>query len=168
MNCDDLRDRMPELAHGASWGAAERAHFESCAECQFEWRAVGEFSAADQATNEIDIDRVATTVLTRLRAEPVVLPLRQRYPVRWLIPALAAAGVLIALAIGQPSSIVDGDGVAIKARTMLPELDGLLDEELEVVLAMIRPATDSAIGTVPRIGDLTDEELDLLLEEVEG
>ena len=43
-----------------------------------------------------------------------------------------------------------------------------LDAELEVVLAAIAGETADPIGDVPRIGDLTDHELEQLLEEVEG
>jgi hypothetical protein len=51
---------------------------------------------------------------------------------------------------------------------MLPELDGLLEAELEQILALVEPISAEPIGVIPRLGDLTEEELELLLLEVEG
>ena len=51
---------------------------------------------------------------------------------------------------------------------MLPELDGLFESELESVLGIVTTREPDPIGIVPRLDDLTDEELETLLEEVEG
>jgi hypothetical protein len=51
---------------------------------------------------------------------------------------------------------------------MLPELDELLESELEVILAMFPEDPVAAPRSQTRLGDLTDGELEQLLEEMDG
>ena len=69
---------------------------------------------------------------------------------------------------GQGGAVAPGMELARDDLLLPPKLDRLLDAELEVVLAALEPEPTEVLGTVPRIGDLTDHELEQLLEEVEG
>lgn len=168
---DHLSDRMPDVARGDSaWTASEAAHLAGCAACAAEWRLVR--SVASTAVEvPVDPDRVAAGVLARLAAAGGVVPIASHRRWRRLVVGLAAAAsVALAVAIWEPWA-GEASPVAIeptRERTLLPELDALLEAELEVVLAALEPDPVEPLGAVPRIGDLTDEELELLLEEVEG
>lgn len=164
-----LSERIPDVARGdAQWTADEVAHLAACAECAAEWRVVRAFTASSPLA--VDVDAVAEGVVARLRAEPAVVSIGSRRPWRRAVVGLAAAASLaLALAIWQPWQASRDVAVApTREPTMLPELDALLEAELEVILAAIEPEPVEPLGSVPRIGDLTDEELELLLAEVEG
>jgi hypothetical protein len=169
MTSEHLTDRIPDVLHGReAWTDADRAHLAACDDCAAEWRLVsGVIAAGRQPT--IDAAVLAEGVLRRLRAEPVVLPIRPRRSWRGaLIGLAAAASVALAFLVWQPNGTEQVAVVPTREPTMLPELDGLLEADLEIVLAYIAPVSDEPLGSVPRIGDLTDEELELLLAEVEG
>lgn len=164
-----LTERIPDVARGdAEWTAEEAAHLAGCAECAAEWRVVSAF--ATSVPLAIDVDAVAEGVVARLRAAPTVVSIGSRRPWRRLMVGLAAAAsVTLALVLWQPWQGSGGVAVApTREPTMLPELDALFEAELEVILAAIEPEPVEPLGSVPRIGDLTDEELELLLAEVEG
>ena len=170
MNETHLTDRIPDVAAGrVAWTAGEAAHLAACAACRAELRLMS--AVQDRAAHrvEVDADRLARTVLDRLRTEPVVMPPRARS--RWLRPAVllaAAASVALALVLRTPPATDDRAVVPAREPTMLPELDELLESELEVILAMFpdEPPTDPRAQS--RLGDLTDAELELLLEELDG
>lgn len=168
MTDDHLGERMPAVARGeASWTAGEAAHLAGCAECAVEWQVVRRFVGRG-VSPRIDADAVAAAVLARLRDDSQVVPLRPRR--RWMgIAGLAAAAsVALAVAVWQPWSTASEVAVVpSRERTMLPELDVLIESELEVVLAALEPQAVEPMGTVPRLGDLTDDELELLLQQVE-
>jgi hypothetical protein len=90
------------------------------------------------------------------------------------IALATAASLALALTLWGPTSPanqpVDTAVGAEYAPTLFPELDELLDSELEVVLATMESTGERAapIGDVPRLGDLTDDELEQLLDVVEG
>lgn len=163
-----LTDRIPDVAAGRDgWTAAEAAHLARCAECAAEWEIVVRY--AGRVPGDVSsAEGVADAVLQRLRKSPVTeLTPRRR---RWARPValLAAASVVIALLV-QVSPPRDDAAVATSGEpTMLPELDGLGDGELEVLLVALLPPDDAPVIELPRLGDLTDEELALLLEEVGG
>jgi len=165
-----LTDRIPDVASGrVAWTADEAAHLAACAECRAEWRLVSAVQDRAAPRVEVDADRLARTVLDRLRTEPVVVPLRARR--RWLRPAVllaAAASVALALVLRTPPATDDRAVVPAREPTMLPELDELLESELEVILAMFPEEPTTAPGAQSRLGDLTDAELELLLEELDG
>jgi hypothetical protein len=166
-----ISERMPDVARGrAAWTPNEASHLEGCAECTAEWHLVRQV-AGREPTVALDVDGLAARVVARLRGtQTVVSPGSHRGWRRWAIGLAAAASIALAVAIWRPwpSGSAPVAMVPSRERTMLPELDALLEAELEVVLATIEPATAVPLGSVPRIGDLTDEELELLLEEVEG
>lgn len=163
-----LTDRMPDVLHGRdNWTDADRLHLQSCAECAGEWRVVG--SVQVHALEAIDTDLLAQSVLHRLGEEPMALPLRSRAAWRLgLVGLAAAASVALVVMLRSPSWSTEVGSARQSEPTMLPELDALEDAELELVLAYIAPVSDESLGTIPRVGDLTDEELELLLAEVEG
>jgi hypothetical protein len=171
MTVDHLTDRIPEVLNGgAGWTAAEEAHLGRCDVCQAEWHLVVEARNHAAPRARVDADRIAGAVLARLRAEPVVLPMAGRR--RWLRPVVlvAAAAASIALLVVFDDPVPRDDRAAVPARepTMLPELDQLLESELEVILAMFPEDPVAAPRSQTRLGDLTDGELEQLLEEMDG
>jgi hypothetical protein len=176
MTTEHLSDRMPDVARGeAEWGIAERGHLERCGECTAEWRVVQLAACARMPVPALDLDRIASGVVRGASASGAVLPFTRRRAVRswrgWAVGLAAAAAVILAVALWQGSAADPQLAVAPEAgATVLPELDGLADAELEVILASIEidAAAEEPLGAVPRLGDLTDAELERLLTEVEG
>lgn len=174
MICEALSDRMPAVARGtASWDAEEAAHFGICSDCQAEWALVAPIARSAKPAPAIDLDRITRAVVIGVRPEGRVVAISSRR--RWsrsLVGLAAAAG--IALAVYLPTRTVPGSEVAVvptRAVTTIPELDALLEDELKVVLAAITeeaPAPVLAPGPLPRLGDLTEAELQQLLKTVEG
>lgn len=180
MICEALSDRMPEVAKGlAQWAEDEAEHLGWCADCQAEWALVAPLARAAHARPApvIDADRLAATVGARLQSRPRVLPfVRRAVGPRWLRPVAglaAAAAVVLAFATVRPE-LPDGDvarGTTVRATTAIPELDALLESELEILLAaMDEPVPEYELqpSGIPRLGDLTADELEQLLETVEG
>ncbi len=163
-----LSERMPAVALGeARWSGAEREHLAGCAECAAEWEVVRIGSALGRGLEgEFDVDRAVTGVTTRLASEPArVLRMPRR---RWL--ALAAAAAVLAVAVlrtpSGPLPLVE-PGTAAPVQALLPELDGLGEDELEQVL-LVLPAVNRVGPTVPGLGDLSEDELETVLETLEG
>ncbi len=171
MNQAHLTDRIPDVVHGAAeWTVAEQAHFADCPACRREWRLVSMVATAAPPAPAVDVAEVATRVLTRLRGDVPVIALDSRH--RWRRAAIglaAAASLALTLGLWHPWEGRPELAVApTRQPTMLPELDRLFESELEVVLASIEPEPIDPLGSVPRIGDLSDTELEVLLEQVEG
>jgi hypothetical protein len=163
-----LSDRMPDVRHGLdAWTQADRLHLSTCADCAEEWRVVAAVPIPDLPV--IGVEGMTATVLERLRREPKALPLKPRTSWRPGVIGLAAAAVL-AIVFLLPRSInrTPVASASGEVPTMLPELDGLFESELESVLGIVTTQEPDPIGIVPRLDDLTDEELETLLEEVEG
>jgi hypothetical protein len=169
MMSEHLTDRIPEVLHGRdAWTDADRGHLASCADCAAEWRLVSEFPLSEPGP-AIDVEALAHRVMEQVRSEPAVLPLQHRHAWRRaLIGLAAAASVALVFFVWRAQPAAEVSVVPTHEPTMLPELDQLLEAELEVVLAYVTPASDEPLGVVPRLGDLSDEELELLLAEVEG
>ena len=169
MTSGHLTDRMPDVRHGRdAWTESDQAHLAACVDCRTEWRVVS-MVRTPNAVGSLDPESVAAGVLSRLRHSPAVIPIARRP--RWrgaLIGLAAAASIAVAFLVWPDRSQDPVAWVPSREATMLPELDALLDAELEVLLAHLAPPQDQPIGVPPRLGDLTDEELEHLLEEVEG
>lgn len=176
MTTPHLIDQMPEVARSErEWTSAEVEHFDACEQCRAEWQVVELALANRSPLPEVDADGIAQAVLRRLS-----LPSGATVPIetgrhRWWRPilGLAAAAAVVVVAMTQFRSRTDESAVAaspVREATMLPELDGLLQGEMEVLLASMETdrAAEEPIGPLPRLGDLTDTELELLLKEVEG
>lgn len=177
MICEALSDRMPSIAKGeAEWDAEEAGHLATCEECQSEWDLIAPMAraAARRPVPAMNLDRVAARVTAQLEGQGKVLtfPARTRWT-RPLAGLAAAAAVILSFTFLRPDvpTGTDARGVPSRAPTAIPELDALFEAELEVVLASLTPdATDDGVlsgGGIPRLGDLTDAELELLLELTE-
>jgi hypothetical protein len=176
MICEALSDRMPAVARGhAKWDAEETEHFAQCAECQAEWALVATIARrAATTTPAMDLERMVAAVVRESRSEAVVIPIasatRRRRLVQGLVGLAAAAAVTLAVYTTRPAPVADDVAlVPTRVKTAIPELDALLEDELKVVLATIEdPTTDLTPGPLPRLGDLTEAELQQLLQSVEG
>lgn len=175
MTTSHLIDRMPEVARLESeWTPVEVAHLEGCEECRSEWRVVTLSLEGRAPLPELDADRIAAAVLGRLTYGPGRSVPSGNGSRRWLRPLIGlAAAAAVVLTATLVRSRVDEPVVAttpVREATMLPELDELLQGEMEVLLASMETdrAAQEPIGSLPRLGDLTDTELEQLLREVEG
>ena len=174
MICESLSDRMPAVARGhVSWDAEESGHLEHCADCQTEWALVAPIARRATAAPVMDLDRMVTTVLRETRRETEVIFIASSRRRRWaqgLIGLAAAAAVTLAVYTPKPTPTPDAVAlVPTRVKTAIPELDALLEDELKLVLATIDdPSTELAPGALPRLGDLTEAELQQLLKSVEG
>ena len=177
MICEAMSDRMPSIAKGeADWETEESAHLATCGDCQAEWELIAPIArvAARQPMPAMDLDLVAARLTAQLEGKGKVLAFPA--PSRWMRPLAglaAAAAVILSFTFLRPD-LSEGNvavGVPTRAPTAIPELDALLEAELEVVLASLTPdETDEGVlsgGGIPRLGDLTDEELEMLLEPTE-
>lgn len=175
MICEALSDRMPAVARGhASWDAEEGSHMEHCADCQAEWALVAPIARRASVTPAMDLDRMVAAVVRESRRDADVIAItsapRRRRWAQGLIGLAAAAAVT--LAVYMPKATPTPDEVSLvptRVKTAIPELDALLEDELKVVLAAIEdPSTELTPGVLPRLGDLTEAELQQLLKSVEG
>ena len=172
-NCAELCERMPAVAGGRdAWSGSELQHLASCGDCAAEWRVVqmGVVLAGDVAVNA---DRIAAAVISGLRqpaaAEATVLRFRWRGPLVGIMAAAAAVALLIwAPRRGHAPGSDDGDSAA--ALAMLPELGGLSNGELAAVLQTIdaAPVDAGASSDAPHLDDLTDAQLERLLQSMGG
>lgn len=173
IDCSALRDRMPEVAHGAdAWTDAETAHLADCAGCLVEWRLVqqGRDLYADL---HVDHGRVTAALLREVASDPEVAVIA-RLPWRaGAIGLLTAVAASILLLVYLPQRRI-GTELALVADTatlgVLPELQGLNESELQSMLRSITPAPAGEItaGVVPNLDDLTDAELEQLLRSEGG
>lgn len=158
-----LSDRMPQVARGAaSWSPEDIEHLTSCAECRVEWQVVelGATVGADLA-DTMDLAGIAARVVAdRARRTPLPKALAFRRA-SWVVATAAAAALLIMVA--RPTSVPE----SAPAVALLPELEGMSAEELELVFDVL-PAADG--WTVPgtNLGDLDDGELERVLRTLEG
>lgn len=170
-DCEVLRDRMPEVAHGGDpWTAEEAAHLAACAPCVAEWRIVEE-GAALHADLPVSVDAIGERVVRQLRAQrarPTVIG-----RIGWrtaLIGLTAIAATVVVLlhptAVRPPIADIAMDTAALG---VLPELQGLDQSELQAVLQTLPSGSVDAVTTgVPRLDDLTDTELEQLLRSEGG
>jgi hypothetical protein len=167
-----LTDRIPDVAAGrSSWNDDESEHLDNCRDCLVEWDLVTRYQGV---MTSIDVDRVVENVVDALGAQKEQQPRTKMGVRRWLpIGLAAAASIALALTIWQPARTSEVAMVPLRAPSLLPELDQLLDSELELLLASIEvtaevTADDYSVGSIPRLGDLTDSELELLLDDMEN
>jgi len=167
--CTHLSDRMPLVAGGGdAWSAAELAHLETCPDCAGEWALVqtGESLGRDQG-DAPDADRMARTVLDRLRAERLARG-RSVRRATWAA-ALAAAAIALTVWTGRPDirqpvvAPVESASV-VESAALVPELDSLDAGELKDVLdSFDAPLSERAMPVAPTLGDLSDQELERVL-----
>ena len=172
IDCDVLRDAMPDVAHGrAAWSDWETAHLASCAECALEWRIV-QAGVALGAGPALAPDRIAASVSDRLLEAGVSRRVIGR--VRWRaaavgLTALAASAMLYIGLAGHRRSPDTAIGDTMVALGVLPELQALDATQLQTVLRSLGPtAADATPGVLPHLEDLTDSELEELLRSEGG
>ena len=169
--CEAMQDRMPEVACGrAVWTAAEAGHLASCAECAVEWRLVL-VGAALHAGVTVDAERAVTGVLTRLRGEPVVERPIRRIPWRGSLIGLLAAAASVALVVWAPREGNHGadESADTTVAALAPELQGMDEGQLSVVLQSIQPAAAENLPSMTtHLDDLTDAQLERLLHAMGG
>lgn len=170
-----LTDRIPEVARGESnWSPEESGHLTSCASCTAEWDVVSAALRSQGAVPSIDVERVSSAVLARLRppTKGLVIPVKRS---RWRWQPLVGMAAALVMVVGLARTLrrpapADTPNDVSAAESILPELDELQPQELEVLLSTMDhdPKVNEPLGVIPRLGDLTDEELAQLIPEVEG
>jgi hypothetical protein len=164
---------MPEVARGdGAWDAAELAHLSSCASCGAEWQLVST-GVALGADLRIDGAAIANHVVERLRHEGDIERPVRRIPWRGgaigLVAAAAAAILIIAISRTPDRPAGSVAAVAEAPVAILPELQNLTEQQLEVVQQSLGPsASDATPGLTPHLGDLTEGELEDLLHSEGG
>lgn len=169
--CERLSDLMPEVARGrASWSRTDTAHLAACASCREEWNLVRRAATHGTAIGmQVDVDRITGQVLRRLQQEPAATTVR-RTPLRRLAWPLALAASLSVMVWG---GFPRDTGTAVTPATtvaVLHELDDLTPAELEAMLELVPEAAGSnyrTLETPESLGDLSAEELELLLSSME-
>jgi hypothetical protein len=172
IDCEPMQDRMPDVAHGrAAWTETEMAHLAQCADCALEWRIVRAGTLLDEDPG-VAPERVAQSVSRRLRDHEASGRIVGRLRWRGTVIGLIAAAASVALVVGIVHRDRSRAGVAgdtVVAVTMLPELQGLDEGQLESVLRSLGPtAGDATPGVLPHLEDLTDSELEQLLHSEGG
>lgn len=161
MTCQELSDRMPAVAGGATtWSAEEAAHLRTCDDCRAEWTVVSAGRGVG-ADTKVDADALAARVLHRLRTEPVV----RRFPRRrWMIGLAAAAVIAIVL---LPARLPRGPAAPLSNGTTaplavdLPGLGALGAEDLAAVLESLESSwTETSTSDAPSLDDLDPRELE--------
>jgi len=150
----------------AAWSDAEAAHLAGCAECRLELEILaGARRLGADHLARFDPGRVATVVRGRLAAEPVAAPARVvRHPGRWLAGLAAAAALVLAVRMWIPNAGPTSFAVV----SVLHELDGLNEPQLEEVLQSIPPVTGALdhVEMVP-LSDLNASDLERVLRSME-
>lgn len=167
-------ERMAELAgSGTAPSPAEAAHLAGCADCRFEraMLSTARRLGADRLAG-FDPDRVAMRVRARLAGEAQEPPTpRVRHPGRWLAGLAAAAVVVFAVRMGVPRNPETSGGGADRGpatASVLYELDGLSEPQLEEVLESIPPAGEALDHLeMASLDDLDADDLERVLQSME-
>lgn len=167
-------ERLTDSAvRGPAWTDAEAEHLAGCSECGFELEilAVARRLGTTRLAG-LDLERVAGRVRRRLESEPQSVTKRVGGQAgRWLLGLAAAAAVVLAVRTRLPNG-PDGFGrmepPALVEGSVLQELDGLSEPQLEELLRSIPPASEALdhVEMVP-LGDLTSSDLERVLRSME-
>jgi len=171
-HCERLSDLMPEVARGrAAWTREDAAHLTSCRSCQEEWDLIRAAATHGTAVGmRVDAARLSDRVARRLEEAPAA-PLARALPIRRVAwPLAIAAGLSLLIWSGPPrDASISPEPQALVA--VLHELDDLTPAELEAMLELV-PESPAAsyrtLDTPESLGDLSAEELELLLSSMEG
>ena len=168
MICEQLSDRMPEVALGRdAWAEDESRHLETCGQCSAEWTLISRAAAVGRnLEQEIDVGRISGRVLHRLTTEPAA---RRLHP-RWvaLAAVAAAALLLVVLRSGGPEEPIGRSARAV-LDIQFTELDSLNADQLKLVLESIEdPLDPPSVLDLPSLMDLDDQELERILHSMEG
>ncbi|MES2305909.1 MAG: hypothetical protein V4558_10385 [Gemmatimonadota bacterium] len=167
-DCDELLDRMAEVAHRRSaWSPSEASHLASCADCAASWRVIDTGTSLHSGLS-VDAAAISRSLLARVRATPEARP--RRLPWRSGLGLLAAAAsVALLFGSGRPRPRAPTIPPVPEASAILPELDRLSEAELERVLSD-GDLPDESVSPMrlPRLGDLNEMQLELVLRDLEG
>lgn len=167
--CERMRDAMVEVAgHRVTWNDRDAAHLAQCDDCRASWTVVSTAAALGRAP-VVDGSRIAAAVQQRLHATPLPAP-RTRWG-RIAMGAAAAALISIGTTSSYPATTIRPAQIdAENVTAMFPELESLSEPQLEVILATVADPDSVLSGgaTLPRLGDLNDEQLEELLLSVES
>ncbi|HEY8259565.1 MAG TPA: hypothetical protein VIG08_18060 [Gemmatimonadales bacterium] len=168
--CERLSDRTPDIALGRStWSAEEQAHLDACLDCRAEYDLVVMTNRLGAGVPRLSSPDIMTAALLgRLAAERATRARRRK----WVAVGLAAAAVAI-LAVWMPRS---PSGVATPTlpgpetpvAVLLPELEGLPDDELNSILGSLDESSASSPFDSTGLDQADDHELEQVLEAWEG
>lgn len=118
-----------------------------------------------QAADNLDVERVARSVVQRLRTEPAPVVWWRRIP---RLQAVAAAAVIVLTAGVLTVSRIVGDGSEIADLPSLAELQALTTDELEQVFDSL--VIDAPVFEYTDYGlhDMNEGQLQELLQRLEG
>ncbi|MEO5798211.1 MAG: hypothetical protein ABIZ70_10670 [Gemmatimonadales bacterium] len=166
--CDELQERMPEVAHGrAIWSAVDSSHLADCDDCATSWRLV---TAGASLGSKLSVDSAAISEALRARIRATAAPQPRRLPWRSGLGLLAAAAsVALFFGTGRQHPVGSTPVAAAAASALLPELDQLSEGQLERVLSDV-DLPDELVSPMrlPRLGDLNEIQLELVLRDLEG
>lgn len=119
----------------------------------------------NQAADNLDVERVARSVVQRLRTEPAPVVWWRRIP---RLQAAAAAAVIVLTAGVVTVSQIVGDGSEIADLPSLAELQALTTDELEQVFDSL--VIDAPVFEYTDYGlhDMNEGQLQELLQRLEG
>jgi hypothetical protein len=153
MNCESISDLLPDLASAAlddATSASLHAHITVCDECAAEWRIV-QSVRADAMAVPADLEAGIAAAVSRM-------PHRRRSHMPYYAAAAAVAfalfgGILTVQRLGDPASI---------ARTVesMPAAAGG-----EAAFPVV---TDPLVGNQSAVSELTAEQLEALLTEMDS
>jgi hypothetical protein len=168
--CEDIRDLLPDWilgTHPPEIAVAVEEHLTGCADCQAEDRVLRSFLASrpvppagleERIKARVREDLAARATLKGEWSDPDVIPLSRwsSWTPAWALSA--AAVVILSLGIGviwngEDLPEVEQGPVQVASEEPLPEA-GLWD--------------DGLVAGAPIYDGLTDEELEALIEELEG
>lgn len=151
--CNDAQDRLPELVTSrlaSGERATLEAHVAGCPECREVLETLQLLAAAPPRVPE----GIEARIRERLRARTPRAEVPRASSPRWRTPAWAlAAAAVVALLLGRS---------LLSSRTEGPAFIALGESDLPVLL------DEALVAGAPVLDGLTDEEINLLLEEFEG
>lgn len=168
----EMRERLPELLHGALPAGERRqveAHVAGCAECAAELELLRTVMAVERSRPMVRIDTQA--ILRRLPAPPVARrtsrPMWSQWRVAAAITVVALGGMSLAVVRQYFGAIPVGDTVAVVAPAS-PVPVGPTSPVVDSPAATLRNVTLTAGGGVSDLGD--DELMALIgaLDEIDA
>ena len=155
----EVRDFLPDLVHGKlgeTDTATLLAHVEACDACAAELALLREVRASAPLAPSIDVVRVAAAIPAR----PVVTPPEAprpttSRPLRWRFVATAAvvvAAAVLGTQLGPDASVVSVRGAQSPS----------VAESISTA-----PASAPSLALVAAVGELTDEQIETLLTELD-
>jgi hypothetical protein len=164
-SCEEMLERMPAVALGeAQWTEEEAKHLASCASCQEEWAVIQKAVALGSQAPALDLEKLGTAVLGRLRDDRRERRLRRVGLVTGLAAA-AAVALVVWSRVPHPAERTAPEAFRIP----VAELDSLDNGELQSVLQDLdAPLGAGTLNNTPGLGDLDDVQLERLLHSLEG